>query len=404
LKILQISYVFPPKLAIGDGITHVAYNLSKELVRQGHDVSVYTSNALDLTGCRKINTSNPQSVNGVKVHYLDYSFKFHTFFFTPKIISLLNQTISSFDVVHIHDLRSFQGIAAAFFARKHGVPYVYQPHGSFLSNPPRNLVSRILRVIVDKSASTASVRNASRILALNKDEFELFATNLEIPEQKLAIFPNGLDLDLFKVFPMPGKFREKLGLNSTDCMILYLGRIHYTKGISLLLRSFSYLQRNLGFKKAKLVIAGPDGGYLGEARKLAISLGILDSVIFPGFISNEERHQALVDADIFVTPAFTGFPITFLEACASGLPILTTTCGDNLEWLDDKTGIVTSPNSKDLALSMYKILSDEPLRLEMAQKCIDTVTTKYSLEAVTKKLIGFYKDVTNSQKQGDFEQ
>ena len=404
MKILQINYVFPPNLAIGDGITNVAYNLSKELVRQGHDVSVYTSNALDLAGCRKINSSKPQSVNGVKVHYLDYSFKFRTFFLTPKIVSLLNQTISSFDVVHIHDLRSFQGLAAAFFARKHGVPYVYQPHGSFLSNPPLNLVSRILRIIVDKSASTVNVRNASRILALNQDEFKLFATNLKIPKQKLAILPNGLDLDLFKVFPTPGKFREMLGLNSTDSMILYLGRIHYTKGISLLLRSFSYLRRNLDFKKAKLVIAGPDGGYLEEARKLAISLGITDSVIFPGFITNEERHQALIDADIFVTPAFTGFPITFLEACASGLPILTTTWGDNLEWLDGRTGIVAYPNSKDYALSMYKLLSNESLRMEMAQKCIDTVTTKYSLEAVTRKLVGFYRDVVNSQNQGDFEQ
>jgi glycosyltransferase involved in cell wall biosynthesis len=401
LKILQISYVFPPELSIGDGITNVVYNLSKELVRQGHDVSVYASNALDLTGQKKIKSSKPRSVNGVRVHYLDYLIKYQTFFYTPRLVSLLNRTISSFDVVHIHDLRSFQGIATAFFAEKHGVPYVYHPHGSFLSSLPQSFVTRTSRILLDRIASTTRVRNAAKIIASNQDESDLFTSCLKIPKQKLTILPNGLDLDIFKIQPAKGHFRKSIGLKKTDRMILYLGRIHHTKGISLILRAFSHLKQYFDFECAKLVLVGPDGGYLGEAHELADSLGIIDSVKFAGFVSNEERHQALVDSDIFLTPSFTGFPITFLEACANGLPIVTTTLGEQLDWIDGNAGVVATPTPQNLASSMYKLLSNERLRIEMSQRCIEIVKSTFSLEAVVRKLVRIYKDVVNSGTQHD---
>lgn len=67
-----------------------------------------------------------------------------------------------------------------------------------------------------------------------------------------------------------------------------------------------------------LVIAGPDDGYLAEAKSLCDSLSISDSVLFTGFISGEDKLKALVDSDVFITPSFLGFLVTFLEACATG--------------------------------------------------------------------------------------
>ena len=48
MKILQICPIFPPsQLSFGSGVTSVVYHLCKELVRTGHEVTVYTSAALD---------------------------------------------------------------------------------------------------------------------------------------------------------------------------------------------------------------------------------------------------------------------------------------------------------------------------------------------------------------------
>jgi hypothetical protein len=49
MKILQVCPIFPPRpKEVGAGVTQVVYNMSKEFARRGHEVEVYTSNALDM--------------------------------------------------------------------------------------------------------------------------------------------------------------------------------------------------------------------------------------------------------------------------------------------------------------------------------------------------------------------
>ena len=50
MKILHVSYIFPPKPNVADGITQVVHRLTKTLAKKGNDVPVYASNALDLHG------------------------------------------------------------------------------------------------------------------------------------------------------------------------------------------------------------------------------------------------------------------------------------------------------------------------------------------------------------------
>jgi len=54
-------------------------------------------------------------------------------------------------------------------------------------------------------------------------------------------------------------------------------------------------------KDTVLVIAGSNDGYLNEAKALANSLVVYDSIMFTSFISNEDKLGALVDADVIVT-------------------------------------------------------------------------------------------------------
>ena len=149
----------------------------------------------------------------------------------------------------------------------------------------------------------------------------------------------------------------------------------------------------MGNKDAVLIIAGPDDGYLNEARALANSLGIYNSVMFTGFISSEDKLKALVDADVFVTPSFYGFPMTFLEACATGTPIITTTLGDTLEWINGNVGYVSLPTYSHIAEAIYRIVSDDELHEKFSRNCRGIVRSEFSLEKVVDRLEQVYRAV-----------
>jgi glycosyltransferase involved in cell wall biosynthesis len=106
--------------------------------------------------------------------------------------------------------------------------------------------------------------------------------------------------------------------------ILFLGRLERTKGIFETLETFQKLQKS--FPLAKLTIAGngPDERTLQE-KALREQI---PNVQFLGFIKNEQKIKAFLDADIFILPSYTeGMPTAVLEAMAFGLPVLTTPVG-----------------------------------------------------------------------------
>ncbi|MDI6846757.1 MAG: glycosyltransferase family 4 protein [Candidatus Bathyarchaeia archaeon] len=110
-----------------------------------------------------------------------------------------------------------------------------------------------------------------------------------------------------------------------------------------------------------------------------------------------DKMAALVDSDVFVTPSFYGFPMTFLEACAVGTPIITTTLRDHLPWIDGNVGCVTSPNLSEMAEAMYRIISNEELREKFSRNCKRFVKSEFSLEKAAEKLEQVYKEVAHGK-------
>lgn len=395
MRLLHVSYIYPPLLKVADGITNVVYNVTKELARRGHQVTVYTSNLMDLhsdkllpTGCR--------TVNGVKVYYSQSLCRYKTFIVTPLAWHLL-KNICDFDIVHIHDGRSFQGISIYLFGKMKGAPHVFQPHGSYLSPLPESFLTKTARLTLDKLVSQQIVKKASKIITLSQVEAEQYKC-MGIPEERVTIIPNGIDLSEYGDLPHKGGFKKKFNVPEDRKIILYLGRVHKTKGIDFLIKAYAYLTKKMDCKDTVLVIVGPDDGHLKEAKLLANSLGVSNSVMFTGFISKGDKLKALVDAEVFVTPSFYGFPMTFLEACAVGTPIVTTSLGDTLEWIHENVGYVTQPTPQDLGKAIYAIISNEKLRKEFSRNCLKMVRSEFSIERVVDKLEKLYNEVISQKR------
>ena len=240
------------------------------------------------------------------------------------------------------------------------------------------------------------LKKASKIIALSDVEAQQYRS-MGVSDEKIAVVTNGIDLSEYAVLPPRGPFKRKFNIPNNKKIILYLGRIHKTKGIDILVKAYAYLIKEMKYNHALLVIAGPDDGYLSEVRSLVASLGISDSVLFTGFIRSEDKLSALVDADVFVTPSFYGFPVTFLEACATGTPLVTTNLGDTLEWIDGNVGYVTPPSHYELAKAIYAIISDDELRQKFSRNCINIVSSEFSIRKVVIILEQIYKEVAENK-------
>jgi glycosyltransferase involved in cell wall biosynthesis len=391
LRILHVAYVYPPTPSVADGITNVVYNVTRELAKRGHEVTVYTSDMLDLHGNDSLKTGI-RVINGVTVYYLRSLWRHKTSIVTPSIIPLLSKKLSDFDVIHIHDCRSFQGISTFLFTKIKHVPYVFQPHGSYFSVSPTSAPKTLAKKTLDKLISDKIVRNALRIIALSQMEAEEYRS-LGLSNKRIAIVPNGINLSEYPNFQGFGFLKRKFHIRDDSRILLYLGRIHETKGIDILIKAYAYMMKTMKSNNTLLVIAGPDDGYLAEIKSLAYSYGVSNSVIFAGFIDEKDKLSALADADLFITPTFYGFPMTFLETCAVGTPIVTTTSGDTLEWINNNVGYTTAPTYEELGKAMYTLISDDAKREVFSKKCKELARSVFSIEQTVDKLEQIYNNI-----------
>jgi glycosyltransferase involved in cell wall biosynthesis len=391
LRILHVAYIYPPELKVADGITNVVFNVTKELARRGHQVSVYTSDMLDLHGNNSLR-ANHLVINGVDVYYSRSVWRSKTFIVTPSMISLLSKNIGNFDIIHIHDARSFQGISTYLFAKAKNVPYVFQPHGSYLSSMPISDLptKRIAKIVLDKFVSGKIVQNASKIIALSQAETREYV-DVGISQEKIAIIPNGTDLSEYADLPSKGVFRKKFGIDD-EKLVLYLGRIHRIKGVDILVRAFANIVEKLD--DAKLVVAGPDDGYLGELKALIRALKIENKVLISGPLYGKDKLEAYIDADVYVLPSrYETFPMSVLESMACGTPIiLTENCGI-AEYFRDKTGLVVKTDSPShLQEALLEMLMNREKQKVFRENC-KTVMQKFNISKTVPKLEKIYEDV-----------
>jgi glycosyltransferase involved in cell wall biosynthesis len=386
MRILQVVPVFSDPF--GGPVTVVRY-IAKELAKR-HEVVVYTTTALDSK-----HDSNPreEEVNGYRVIYfartlepLCYAGILGQLNPSSSMMKAVKKNLLKFDIVHLHSWQQFPDIMVHHYATKYGVPYVLQTHGSIPI-----IGKRFRKWFYNVVFGDRILRDASKVVALSRVEAEQYR-DTGIPDKKIAIIPNGIDLSDYANLPPKGSFKNKFNIDDDKKIILYLGRIHKTKGIDFLVKAYTCLTKNMKYNNAILVIAGPDDGYLAKVKSLSSSLSVSDSVLFAGFISGEDKLKAFVDADVFVTSSFYGFPMTFLEACATGTPIITTTRGDVLGWINDNVGYVTMPTHYDLARAIHRILSDDELHERFSRNCREIVRSEFSLEKVVDRLEQVYRE------------
>ena len=315
----------------------------------------------------------------------------HKIFISPGLIKYLKGHLKEYDIVHLQDLISLQAVATTKYCKKYGIPYVLTTHGSMPWLNKNNGINMIFNRFFGKKM----IMGASKVLMLNRTE-AMQCKAMGVSEDKIEIVPNGIDLSDYENLPERGAFRRKYSIRHDEKVVSYIGRLHKSKGIDLLVKAFADVSKELD--DVKLVIVGPDDGCQPALEELIESLKVNDKVLFTGFVTNEEKMAAFVDADVFATPNFLGFPVTFLEACACGTPIVTTNKGDELDWIQNKVGYVVDYDKNQLRDAIIKILSDEGLRRRFGEEGRKLVIDEFEWNKIVKRLEVLYETAIHSDK------
>ena len=122
MKILQVIEFFNPKFG---GSVNVCFNLSNELAKLGHEITIITT---DMEFDEKYAESIKR--DGVKVLNFKCIFNLSSFLYSPSMKKWLNSHIKEFDIIHIHNFRTYQNILIQKYAKKFNIPYILQAHGS----------------------------------------------------------------------------------------------------------------------------------------------------------------------------------------------------------------------------------------------------------------------------------
>jgi len=386
MKILQVIPIFSPPLLFG-GSQRVAYIISKELVKRGHRVSIYTS---DMKNTKEKTGILIEDVNGITiVRFKTVSLPLLSktgLILTPSLKRVAERELNfdTFDVIHVHEARGFQHILVWWLTRKRTVPYVVQAHGNLSEH-----FGGVLRKIYDEIFGKKVLEDSLKVIAVNKVEANHYK-RFGVPEEKIEIIPNPIDAGEFDSFVTKGVFRKKYNIKPNSKVILFMGRVHPIKGLDILLHAFANMIKN-GRMDVTLVIAGPDDGYMKECIKI-VKAHSLNNVIFTGQLNDKERVQAYVDADVVVLPSrYETFPMVVLEAYACGKPVIASKTGGLKDLIiDGETGKLVEPgNIPELSRALVSVLSSSEKTVKMGyeakkfvkhfsvEKCVDKLEQLY---------------------------
>jgi L-malate glycosyltransferase len=175
---------------------------------------------------------------------------------------------------------------------------------------------------------------------------------------KASVIPNVIDLPAYN-------YKQRRSLTPR---LFWMRSFHPIYNPELALRALAHLRHSL--PEARLVMAGKDGGSESQTRQLARQLGLESAVEFTGFLDMAGKARVGNDCDIFLnTSRIDNMPVALVEACAMGLPVVSTEVGGVTDLLANRqTGLLVMNNcEKAIAGAVEELVADANLaeRLSM---------------------------------------
>lgn len=380
---MKILHIIPSLSKNLDGPANAIGNFCNNLVAKGLGITIYTTD---------LHPINYDSLAGLDVKVFK-TYKKSNYCFSLGLWQALEENITRYDLIHIHGLWVFPTTIAAYIARKKKVPYIIRPCGMLdyygVYHTRWKSFKKLLyfNVLERNNLDRASAVHFTSLEELNR------AKHLNIKAPPL-ILPLGIEKNEFLALPPKGGFRNMYPFLKGKKIILFLGRIHYIKGLEILIDAY----KNVSDKTDEvfLIIAGHDNeGYKNVLKNKINALNLSDKVFFTGLVKDKQKIEILTDSDIFCLPSFQeNFGIAVAEAMAAGLPVvISDQVNIHSEISDANAGIVTKCDSDEVANAILKIINNDTLKKEMGVNARKLVFDKFSWDKIAEKMIENYQKI-----------
>ena len=376
MKILMLTWEYPPRIV--GGIARVVHDLSKRLIKDGHEVTVvtYRDNA-DVPEYENDKGVNVYRVDNYMIHpnnFIDWIMQLN-FNMLSKATKIINKE-GGFDVIHAHDW--LVTYAAKSLKNAYDIPIVATIHAT---EAGRNsgIHDETQRYINDTEwlltyEATEVIVNSNYM----KNEIQrLFG----LPFDKINVIPNGINLSNFTGIERDYDFRRQYAMDN-EKIILYVGRLVYEKGVQHLIAAMPKILSN--YNDAKLIIAGR-GGMMDELRAEASNLGLNDKIYFTGYLNSKQVQKMYKCADVAVFPStYEPFGIVALEAMLAGVPTVVSDVGGLDEIVTHGVDGMKSyaGNANSIADSVTALLYDHQLATNVSKKAKQKVKDQFNWEKI----------------------
>ncbi len=379
LRILEISSTFPP---LKGGMERVVEGLSAELALRGHEVTVLTTNLYvpeAKVGEEEMVVGFGNKKTKIKIVRVPNKLFLTGYGFAPAILAWLEGNWRDFDVVHCHGYNRFASEAAVFFLRGR-LPTVFTAHGFYHSGR-----RKLLKKLHETTLGARAARAASACVAITLDDVGEFE-RMGVGREKIFVVPNGVEVEKFASKPSRKTAKSKNYFEKYSPFVLFVGRVHESKGLAYLLEAIHGLDCNL-------VVLGKDAGYGEKLRQKLAEMGLSKRV----FVVGEQPPEKLVEAyracELLALPSeWEAFGVVLVEAMAAGKPVVASDRGGAPLIVEEgMTGfIVPYADSQKLRKKIGLLLKNKSLAKKMGEAG-RKAAQQYSWKKVAEKTEKLYE-------------
>jgi glycogen(starch) synthase len=381
MRVCFLSRRFFPAIS---GMSAYALNLLRELVADGHEVTMISQYRGDETGVRVYGGGAPPPIAGVKVIGLESHGEQAGGDFEADVAAMVDcvareHAVQPFDIIHAQ-YGYPTGFAALTASKQLGVPCVVSIQGG-----DGHWVG--LCCATHKRAMAAVLNHADALLIGSRSFAEEVQQNHGTPLDRFTIVPGAVDVQRFSPREIAGEIRGPL-------RVLYHGRVDVRKGVMDLLEAWRQVPAG-----ARLAISGigPD---MGAVASKITELGLSASVEQTGYVAYEDVHKVYRSADIFVSPTYAeGFSNTILEAMASGLPVVSTYAVGVVDCIrNDENGLLVEPGDvSGLGRALTRMTTEPALRERLATTALREAREIYSWRTVSQLIVRVYQRLRGTE-------
>ena len=373
MRILTVIYEFPP---IGGGGGRAAYDICKEMVARGHDVTVLTAHMHGLPF-----QNNEDGIRVMRISSLR-SEPFRATFFTMLAYVLAGLWaglrfifIHRPDIIHTHFAVPSGALAWALSVLT-GIPYVLTAH---LGDVPGGVPEKTGKWFRWLEPFTKPIwRRATKIVAVSEFTRQLALKHYSVDVQ---VIPNGADVQHL----VPAEIKQ-----NHPPQLVFAGRFVYQKNPLTIIKVLSQLQ-DLEWSCSML----GDGPLFGDVKKEIAKQGMSDRFNLTGWVTPEDVLAQFSKSDILFMPSFSeGLPVVGVQALASGLAIVSSRIGGFLDLVDhEKNGYLIEVHDADAFSRSLRLLLSSPETLLKFRKASIEKSRDFDIQKVVDKYQAIFQDV-----------